>query len=127
MAVKRRKTGSAVSEVFRLGFSVGDRLGEGNPAFDGDGSLMWVFMGRFITFVVVVSVSCVVIEVLKRVGRIGRWMAGVVLEVGGFRNRGHGNCIAGIEVRTFVFASLSVEDCNVRVFVRCTSAPEEFL
>jgi hypothetical protein len=127
MAVKRRKSGSAVSEVFGLGFSVGDRLGESNPAFDGNGSLMRVFMDRFITFVVVVSVNCVVIEVLRKVGRIGRWMAVVVLEVGGFGNRGHGSCIASIEVRTFVFASFSVEDCNIRVFVGCTSSAEEFL
>lgn len=35
--------------------------------------------------------------------------------------------VTGIEVRTFVFAGLIIEDCNIRVFVGGTRTAEKFL
>jgi hypothetical protein len=54
-------------------------------------------------------------------------MIGIVFEVGGFRDRCHCGWIVGVEVGTFIFACFSIEDCDIRVLVWCTSFPEEIL
>ncbi len=42
-------------------------------------------------------------------------------------DRCHCSWITRIEVRTFVFAGLAIEDCNVRVFIRSARTAEKFL
>ena len=127
MTVEGWEAGSAVSEVFGLQFLVSDGLGEGEPAFQGDGSFVGIFLERLVGFKVVVGLGCVVIKVFGRVCRTGRGQFCVVCDVGSFSDRGHCGWVAGVEVGTFVLASFSIEDCNIGVFVGCAGTAKKLL